>query len=778
MPQTEISVDMTDGSRVAELLADRPDFEDALEAVHTVDGEHDTWTFDDVPIDSGTFGQLVSEGVVEKDDGEYRLANPDAVRAALDGEPEPASPTDDGTSDRDFSPTLPSVDGRGVGLLAAALAFFAAVRLYPLGGVFRDGAVVLSGNDPYYYRYWVEQTLADGTVGAVPLGAVPESIAGGEPFLVAALTWLSNLLGSGLALALYPVLAGLLVALMVYLLAVRVSDDRRVALASVALLAVTPGFAFRTSLGYADHHAFDYLWLALTALALVVLLTGERDVADPTRWLAGVGLGVGVAGQVLAWDNGPLLVVPVAAVVAIAVLFDVRADRSPLRANAPLIGGLGLAAVATFGVHSAVGWHTTTVASIPALVFAGSAVIVAVGEAAARLERDVRELLVLEAVASVGTFAALVVFAPDYWTELQGGIDTILAGRNIAETQSLFNDAVGFMLIFGFILVVAVPVLVWVTGRLPRNEAWLVPVVYGWYFLGLATFQIRFVGELAPFTAVLAGLGFVWLAAWVDLADLPTPVGGEDRTDWWPPRPDASTVVAVIALFALVAGLSAIQSGVKMQQVAIEDDTYETAAYLADYADDRGWANESESYVFSDWGRNRVYNYFVNGQSRSYGYAQTNYRDFVRQTDPSAAAATTDRARFVVTKPFPVEDDAMGARLHDHFGSRDGGTDGLANYRAIYATESGDRKAFLVVPGATLDGTTTPNATVTLSTNVSVPGADFAYERQVQTNATGAFSVTVANPGTYDLRTDEQEWTVEVSEAGVMNGTGVAAGSS
>ncbi|MEF8786193.1 MAG: STT3 domain-containing protein [Haloarculaceae archaeon] len=771
---------MTDGRRVEDLLADRPDFEAALEDVQDVDATRETWTFDDVPIDSGTFGQLVSEGVVEKVDGEYRLANPDAVRAALDGEPQSA--TSEETADRDVSLSLPSIDSRGAGLLAAALGVLVVVRLFPFGSVFRDGYVVLAGNDPYYYRYWVEQTLADGTIGALPLGEVPEGIAGGEPFLVAALTWLAGLLGgdSGLALALYPVLAALVAGLLLYGLALRVSADRRVALASVIMLAFTPGHALRTALGYADHHAFDFLWLVLTAFALTVLLTGERDNADPVRWLVAAGLGIGVAGQVLAWDNGPLLVVPVAVVVVFGVLLDVRDDRQPLVANVPVLAGLALAAVLAFVAHTTFGWHSTTVAAVPALLFVGSAAVVAVGEAAARLDRSVRELAALELVAGVGTIAAVVVFLPDIWSELQGGIDTILRSDNIAEVQSLFStDTFGFLLLFGFILFVAIPALGWATVRLTRSDGeWLVPVVYGWYFFGLALFQVRFTGELSAFTALFAGYGFVRVAAWVDLAELPAAVSGTDLTDWWPDRPDASTVVSVFLLFLLVTGLSVVQSGVKMQQTAIDDSTYETATWIAEYADDRGWESESESYVFSDWGRNRVYNYFVNGQSRSYGYSQSNYRDFIAQQDPDAAAGTVDgRVRFLVTESFPVDSPAMGVRLHDNFGSRYENVEGLSRYRAIYATESGDRKAFLVVPGATLDGEGPANATVSLATDVDIPGAAFTYERQVQTNASGAFTVDVAYPGTYELSADDQTWTVDVPEDAVMNGTRVAAGS-
>ena len=75
---------MTDEREVAAVLAERPDLEDALESIRTVDDEHETWTFDDLSIDSGTFGEVVSEGLVEKTDDGYRL--PEVTRRALDGE--------------------------------------------------------------------------------------------------------------------------------------------------------------------------------------------------------------------------------------------------------------------------------------------------------------------------------------------------------------------------------------------------------------------------------------------------------------------------------------------------------------------------------------------------------------------------------------------------------------------------------------------------------------------------------------------------------------------
>ena len=124
---------------IADLLTDRPEFEPALRDVLAVDERRDGWTFDDVPVDSGTFGELVSRGVVESDGNEYRLADPAAVRAALDGEDAPASGGDTG-------PSASSADESGFpsGLDVDASALGSPLRT-DLPTVRRDAAVGRSG---------------------------------------------------------------------------------------------------------------------------------------------------------------------------------------------------------------------------------------------------------------------------------------------------------------------------------------------------------------------------------------------------------------------------------------------------------------------------------------------------------------------------------------------------------------------------------------------------------------------------------------------------------
>ncbi|MFC7177008.1 STT3 domain-containing protein [Halosegnis marinus] len=323
---------MVTAADVRELVDERPALEDAVEAV--VEAE-EPFAFDDLDIDSGAFGEVVSTGVVEKTDDGYRVADREAVRRGLAGETG-REPTESGTG-----LATPSLDINLMHALAlaGALAFVVLLRtVFSVGPVFQDSAVVLSGNDPYYYRYWVEQLLANPDL---TVSSLPGAVAKGEPLYVATMWLLASVLGgeavAGSLLAWYPVVSALVSGALVYLLATEVTEDRRVGLAAVVMFAVVAGHALRTSLGFADHHAFDYPWLGVTALSLVALVRGE--LRSGRTVFGTLGLAVGVTGQVLAWEAGPLLVVPVGLAVATLAVVWVRADRSPLRSGAPMLVG-------------------------------------------------------------------------------------------------------------------------------------------------------------------------------------------------------------------------------------------------------------------------------------------------------------------------------------------------------------------------------------------------------------------------------------------------------
>jgi asparagine N-glycosylation enzyme membrane subunit Stt3 len=792
------------GARAATVLEERPDLEDPLRAALAVDDAYDTWTFDDIPVDSGAFGELVSSGLVEKVDGEYRVVNPKRARAALAGEPI----EEDAGADLDL-PSLDEVDWTLVGALAGVLALVAVFRLFAWPKVFYGDAYVLSSNDPYYYRYWVETLAARGSgLNFAVLSEFPAPVNNGEPLMVATLWFFTALLGggqsaSGFVLAWYPIVGGLVTGLLLYRFGREVTDDQRIGLAAVAMLAIVPGNAFRTALGFADHHAFDYPWLVLTALGLAMLLAHEREWTRKT--IAGVGaLGVGVAGQVLAWEAGPLLALPVALVVLGRGLLDVHAGESPLRTGVPLLAGLALASVLAGAVHLGLGWATDQVGFTPALLFVGSAGAIGLAEGAHRLDRSARDLAAVDVVALVGGLGAFSVLLPEYWARFSVRFTGLFATRGIAETRSLFSDSFGWLTLLGFALFVAVPYLAWATRRVWLGDRrWLVPVVYAWYTLLLAMVQVRFVGEFGPFVALFAGVGLIHLAYKIDVARPPRPLVGHDgaraeRPDRALSRPTARQAGAVIALFLLVGSLGMIQVPVKTGQTTIPNQQYEVADAISAYSDAHD-LSYPENYVLSRWGRNRLYNYFASGESRSYSYAQRHYCHFVTTGTPQDAACEGSRAGlpsnasgwydyfggevgFVVVHAEPSAPDAtLYTRLHRGYGSQGAGKDALAHFRAIYVSSGGAHdkrwKVFAVVPGATITGDAPANSTVEVRVEKKVPGDSFEYVKTTKAGPDGTYSMTVPYAGEYAFLTANgtEATTVTVTDAAVTEGKNVSA---
>ncbi len=757
---------MASAREVANLLDERPDLEPAIEAVLAADPP---WTFHDIDVDSGRFGELVANGVVERTGDGYRVVDPHAVTTALEGE----APTDEGSFEQLISDRNLPVSGPEAAAVAGALLFVVLLRLVAFPNVFVDGHVVLSGNDPYAYRYLVEQLLADPEVTPSNLDS---GVALGEPLYVVTMWLIARSIGgtpavAGHVLAWYPVVTAVLTALFIYVATVVVTDDRRVGLAAVAMLAVLPAHAFRTSLGFADHHPFDYLWLGLTVLGLVVLAHGARDdgpvLALPTTGGASI-LAIGIAGQALAWDNSPIILAALGPYIALEALRSVNADESPLRTIGPVLTGVLVASVAVWSVHDWLGWHTTLVASAPILVAIGGIGVVSVAVFCRQRNLPVIGLAFAEALIITVAAVALRALRPEYWSRLVTSIESrLLAPRPIAEVNSIFSEAGGWLLLFGFILLIAVPYLAWASYRAIDDARWLPLVCYGWYFFTLSTIQARFVGELSPVIAIFAGLAFVHLAERIDIARRPAPF-----TDQSPPSltlPDARAVGYGAVLFILITGLSIVQVPVKTSQVSTPPELAETAFYLADHSDERN-LEYPENYVFSVWDKNRVYNYFVSGESRSYGYAQSNFDNFLTSTDPPGwYDRLGGRAGYVVvtSRAEQTSPPQLGALLYEHHGSRTSRTPGLAHYRLIYVSDSGEYKAFELVEGAVLEGQAAPNETVEVAIIVDHLDKSFTYRRATMTDASGNYTVQVAHPGTYEVG----EQTVRVSESDVRNGT-------
>jgi len=768
---------MSDAEALQELLEERPEIESALKALLRVDEDQESWSFDDVPLDSGIFGELVSEGVVESVDNQYRLSDPATVRTVLDPE-DGQSQMETGEDQRSLEwswPELPAVSRIEGVLLGCSLLVVVAFRALPFGDVFRKGEVVLSGNDPYYYRYWVELLLtrASSPFDLSALSTLPDSVLHGEPLLVVVLWVVSEVLGgtpqtAGFVLAWYPVVAAVVGAVALYAFSRTVTDDKRVALAAVVFLAITPTHALRTSVGYADHHAFDFVWVALTALALVKIVehrdTGRRAMV----WTA--VLVAGIIGQSLAWNAGVLLVVPVGLFVFGDSLLAARRDGSTLHRFGPLIAGVGLGAGVVSVVHLGFGWQQPEGVAGLWILFVGCLTVVTVAEAGRRSDWSTPVIAGVDAAIGV---VALVVFwfaAPGVRSALITGLTRLTTDSDIAEVQPLLSfNSFGFVLLFGFGLLLAVPVLAWtlVYAR-EGHPKWLVVSSYAGWYLSLSLFQVRFTGELAFFVALLDGVAFLWLAGAVGLVTRSTPFGSATVTQLSvPPR---KVLRGLVLLFALVAVLGVVQTPVKIDQVQADNGEFQSAAWMDEYATEQG-LSYPDNYVFSQWGQNRMFNYFVSGNARSYAFAQQYYSEFATSQRPDRwYDRLRGRAGFVVTEDGTADSvapDSVLATLHNEFGGDD--RPGFGHYRVRYIDSDGSRKVFTLVRGAKLVGHGSPETTYTVSTNRTVSGQPVTYTREVTTGPGGVYNVTVPYPGEYTTTNRS----VQVSNAAVESGNRV-----
>ena len=342
-----------------------------------------------------------------------------------------------------------------IGCLLGALSLVVVLRtVFVFGAVFRDGQVVIAGNDPYLYVYWVEFLFENGFSAFDPgsLAQFPGALATHDVLVVLS-AWLpAAVLGGTPAvaravLAWYPVVAAVVVGLFVYLIALRVTADRRIGVAAVALFAVTPEVGYRMMLGFADHDALDLVWLGLSALALSHLSTRRRphlqDIDRASVFTAAI-LGIGIAGQLMTWRGSPLYVAPLGLFVFAVVLSALRSDRSPAALLVLLLGALGTASILTVGVHLVVGWFSVYRVVTPVL-FVGTAVLTAF----ARLVRDRNLDLGPATGALIGAGTAGIVgiwlFVPPLSAGLTEFVDYMAAYTwgNIIETQSILSGQLG-----------------------------------------------------------------------------------------------------------------------------------------------------------------------------------------------------------------------------------------------------------------------------------------------------------------------------------------------
>ena len=786
-----------DPAAIQGFIEDRPDRERALEEVLAFDAERETWTFDDVEVDSGTFGELVSRGLVEKVDGEYRVADRGVIEGVLAGQ-DPAAEEDDGDGflgevDLDLGAFG---DRSALAGLLAALGLLFVTRILNYRSVFQGEHVVSPGNDPYFYRYWVEELLAESS-GPTDVGLVtnlPDGAASSRP-LTHIMNWfVAELLGgdqwaADMVAAWLPVVGALALGVVIYMLAVVVTRDVRVGLAALVLFAFTPVHAVYSGVGFIEHRLHQYFWMGVGLLALAWLavdLTQNRaratsideavqaHLSRPLTWAVAVVLGISLGLYAHTWGGSILLFIPVSGYAALKVVMDVRDGVPPVNANAPLIAGIGVGGLLAAFLHFSWGWHETFMGVLPLLVLVGSVGVVGLGAVWRQIGWSIHALIGTQIATGVVGLVAFRTVRPGEWSRLMNRADDLLFREGAVEATSLFEPELAYLLgpvaQIGVEFYIGLVFLGWAGWLVSRDyqPVWLLLSVYSVFWLVMAAFQGRFAAQLAIAMSVFAGLGFVYLLSWVELARVPAVFeegtgrrwamadGGERGwTDLQIPG-EAKTLVYVLSVGFLVCGLSLIFVPTIAGQVTHDDAQLEAALVMQEHAEehDREWRDNA---VFSSMGDNRMYNYFVSGESRSYLYVDNWYGDYVRDDDPDAWIDRFD-GRFgyaVANQDDGLAPDRLGAdgeRTPEH-------------YQLLYVNEDRTVAAFAIVDGARIEGMAPGEERVTVRTEVEVSGESFVYERTVEVDD-DRYELIVPYPGMYTVGDKSVDITAEDVENG------------
>jgi dolichyl-diphosphooligosaccharide--protein glycosyltransferase len=675
-----------------------------------------------------------------------------------------------------------SDDLRDLLALAATALVAAAVRAAHASTVFRDDVVLLQV-DPWRYRVVLERLTARA---AGPFDAAAFVDPGRDDLLLAALGWTAEALGGGpetvgAVLAVYPVAVALATCPVVYLAGRWASGDRRVGLAAAGALALTPAHVYRTALGFGDHHALDYLWLAVTVAAVAYLVRGTGT--GRRRWLATGVLGLALAAQVLSWAGGLLLVAPYTGVALLVLLSTLRTDDPPTPVVGPLVAGLAVATGATAAAVALLSWQTPAVVALLTAATGALGALVGAGALGRRLGGSPRRVGGALLVGTAGVLAILGRCVPAAGDRLAAGVAYFSRTTGtVAEATPLLggdDPAATTVALFGFFAALFGPYLVWLTWRSVRGHrpGWLAVTAYAWYFLGLSAVQRRFAGELSPVFAVVVGFAAVDLLRRA-IGDVRGRDGSADRSDGDAAagvRPDVVDprvlfVLALVGAFVVSATVAQVPAG--MESRTVSDAEYEAAQRIEAYAAERSW-NRSEGYVFAPVGTTRMYNYYAHGESVWLGDARRHYHDYLAATDEVRWRRELERRGtgfVVVTDEFGVDGAAaLQTRLRQNLGSARGPVDGLGRYRLIYRSPDRSVAVFALVRGAVIAGETDPGTAVRVTTNATLRDGTLRYVRATRATSAGRYGVLVPYPGTYAVGGE----TVSVTATDVRTGATV-----
>lgn len=505
--------------------------------------------------------------------------------------------------------------------VAVALVLAGALRALPYPSLRRGYGIVLPRNDPYHY--WTVVDELHRTADGLALDAVGEQT--GEPLFYAVGYWLTlPVSGSpevtAAVVGWLPVAAGVLTAAVVGWIALRVTADERVALLSVALLAVYPMHLQYTSVGVIDHHALDYLLLAVSVAALLEIVQETDRVETPLRtgrlWLSTMLFAVAVGAGMLAWNGAlvPMLLPVGAYAVAVGMLSLVHERPVPPLLGPLTVGLLGATALATVP-HLCWGWQERAVVVAPALVAAGIALVTVGVWLARRRAWTLARGAAVAAVAPAVTVLGVRAVAPEICSRFQERLSAWLFTRgHITEAQSLLDPSslatLKPLTQFGVMLVWGVPGVAWLTLRAVRRgdrDTLLLATVAG-VLGGLTVLQLRFGGEWAVVLPMVAAVGLFEHLSQMGLCASPLDEGRQRLST---PAP------AGVLILVLVLSIGLVVSVYTAGAVAVDDDRAGAAGYLEAHSDDGD--------VLSPWGTHRLYNYHASGDGRSYRLSATHY---------------------------------------------------------------------------------------------------------------------------------------------------------
>lgn len=721
-----------------EFIEAHEDGEAVVSELLVVEEERGTWTFEDISMDSGTFGEVVSAGIVEKVDGEYRVGNVEGVRVALEGEGGVSETTQSESVDWDFS-----VDYRALGGVGAALFVVVLARVIQYRSVFVGEHVVSPGNDQYRYRYWMDRLLADssgpldfGVVAGAPWGDYAQSW-NERPLSHASYWFLAELLGGDqwaaeLVVAWFPVLSAVLVSLMVYKIALVLTDDVRIGIASILVVALAPVHVVYTQVGWSGNRPHQYLWFGLTILTLVWLATDvkhRQEVAGkaglyshlqaPQTWVAVSGLGIGLAFWTHSWAGSAMFFFPLIGYIGVRVLMDIREGVSPVLANLSVTVGIGSGMLVAVGLHLAWDWHGLLAIGMIVIAFVATVALVGLGELWWRLGRTPTELVGFQiALGGVGLLL-LVLFSPEFTTLGRDVYGSALSfGGQSTQSQSLYSlDQFVFfgpVAQVGVTFYIAVVALVWCLWSVSRRyePAWLVIAVFTGYYFVVSGFMTRFAAPLTIVMAVLAGTGIVYFLSVLGLARRPQLFTESDEQ-----KPTAFTEESarrlsiilpstwtarsyVLAIGLLVFGVSLVFVPSLTAQTAHDEAHLDAALAIEEHVEmtDREYP---ENHVFASWGEYRLYNYFVSGEAHSESLGRYGYTHIYSWTETGELFEYLDgQAGYVVVDlSTSSPDESVHRLLATNSESSLEGTDSEKQLRPIHTSDDGRIVVFAIVSG-------------------------------------------------------------------------------